>query len=37
MFLELCILGAFDALPTNLFGLFIPTLSIGYKTKKPLL
>jgi len=37
MFLELCILGAFDALPTNLFGLFIPTLSIGYKAKKPLL
>ena len=26
MFLELCILGAFDALPTNVFGLFIPAL-----------
>jgi hypothetical protein len=33
MFLELCILGAFDSLPTNVFGLFVPTLTAFSKKK----
>jgi NADH-ubiquinone oxidoreductase chain 1 len=32
MFLELCILGSFDALPTNVFGLLIPGI-VSYNTK----